>query len=296
MRTLIEALWRDYQRERASFMRQILLGSLTAVFVCGLLTVVSNVYAAFELKPLPPAERGSATGLAEGTAARDSSTSGMGRAGWLRLRSVQAYGFRPYGLQEVSFIGASAEIELHRDLDLSLAYHSLSALSYIEQTYAVSCKWSSGTLRLRPSLRLGTISLDHSLVDHALIFDITCRAQVLSEVEILLAARNPFALGLVHGGERCPVDITAGLRYTVSQRFTFGIEASKQAGFPNSIATGVEMRLVEDIRLRTGIRSYPKEFCMGLGLRLGPIALDMAASLHLDLGVTHEAGLTYRRE
>jgi hypothetical protein len=48
--------------------------------------------------------------------------------------------------------------------------------------------------------------------------------------------------------------------------------------------------------LRTGVRTDPKEFCLGLGLRVGRIVIDTSASLHVDLGITHEAGLTYMRD
>ena len=267
-----------------------------ALFAACLLTALSSVYAAFELKALPPADRGAATHLARGGPPGVSAAAGPGAGGGTGLRALQVYGFKPFGLDEAAFVGASAEFAFRQDLDLCFAYQVLSVLSYVEQTYAVSCHLRTGKLRFEPTVRLGTVSLEHSTVDRALLFDIACYALLRPEIEVFFGARNPFALGLARIGEKCPAEISAGLGYHVCERLTFGVEAAKEAGFPTSVATGVEVQLVEGIKLRSGIRTDPKEFCLGLGLRLGQIGLDMSASLHLDLGVTHEAGLTYRRD
>ena len=263
--------------------------------VC-LFTALSPVHAAFELKPLPPAGRGAATHLTQGTPLGFYTTADAEASGGIGIRALQVYGFKPFGLDEAAFVGASAEVAVRHDLDLCFAYQALSVLSYVEQTYVFSCHFRTGTLRLDPTVRLGTVSLEHRIVDRALLFDIACYARVLPEIEVFFGARNPFALELTRAGERCPADIAVGLAYDICGKFAFGVEVSKEAGFPTSIATGVEVRLVEGIKLRSGIRTDPKEFCLGLGLGLGRIALDMSASLHLDLGLTHEAGLTYRRE
>ncbi len=274
----------------------VLLNRLAALIAVGLFAGLSSAYAAFDLKPLPPAERGAATHLARSTPPGFSATADPDASDGMGLRALQVYGFKPFGLDEAAFVGASAAFALRRDIDLCFAYQALSVLSYIEQTCALSCSWKTGALRFEPTLRLGTVSLEHSITDHAFLPDIACYARLLPEVEVFFGARNPFAFGFARTGEKCPADITAGLGYHVSERFTFGVEVSKQAAFPTSIATGVEVRLVESVKLRSGIRTDPKEICLGLGLGLGQIALDMSASLHLDLGVTHEAGLTYRRK
>jgi hypothetical protein len=259
------------------------------IFAVCLLAAVSIADAAFELRPITPAERGSATHLSQALVLRPEASDGFG------VRAIEVYGFRPFGMDETAFVAASADFAIRRYLDVGVSYQVLSVLSYSEQTCTLSCRWITGTLRFEPALRLGTVSLDHSVVDRALLFDIACHACLTPDIRIFFGARNPFALGLTGGGERCPRDIALGLGYDVCERFTFGVEMSKEAGFPTSVATGVDARLVESISLRVGIRTYPKEFCMGLGLRLGRIGLDMSASTHMDLGVTHDAGLTYSR-
>jgi hypothetical protein len=55
----------------------------------------------------------------------------------------------------------------------------------------------------------------------------------------------------------------------------------------------VEWSLAAGFVLRAGLKTYPQEFCLGLGLRLGQGVVDVATSMNLDLGATHEFGATY---
>jgi hypothetical protein len=268
----------------------------TVLLILYLLAYPYPTYGAFELKPLPPAGKGTATHLVGYVASDGVLVGDTQEYGRLGLRSVQVYGFKPFGLDEISFVAASAEVSLWHDLEMFLAYQALSALSYVEETYKLSCRYATGRIRLEPTVRIGTVRFENSVVDHALLFDITCYTRLHPDIGILIGARNPFGVGLVRAGEKCPAEISAGLGYNVCTRFSFGVELSKEPAFPTAIATGVEMQLAGGVKLRSGIRSHPKEFCMGLGLCLGRIALDMSASLNLDLGVTHAAGLTYRRD
>jgi hypothetical protein len=62
------------------------------------------------------------------------------------------------------------------------------------------------------------------------------------------------------------------------------------------VATGIEGRIMGGLVLRSGLRSNPDEVCLGFGIRVGPLSVDVSTSVHLDLGATHEAGITYMRE
>jgi hypothetical protein len=275
-----------------------MIGALRTGIVCYaicLVAALSSAYASFELKPLPPAERGAATHLVGSESRSNLSGCEPGAVRGVGIRSVQVYGFRPFGIEEAAFIGVSVDFTLREDLDIRFGYQGLSVLSYVEETYVVSCHWTTGILRFVPTVRGGTVRLEHSVIDHALLFDIACYVRIAPDIELFVGARNPLALGLAHADERCPADAAAGLGYDVCKSLTFAVEATKEAGFPTSISSGVEVRFVQGIALRTGIRTDPKEFCLGLGVDIGRIALDVSASLHNGLGTTHAAGLTYRR-
>jgi hypothetical protein len=206
------------------------------------------------------------------------------------------YGFKPFGLEQADFVAASVRVGIGPRVDMQVSYHGLNVLQYKEQTYRLSCIFRMGSVGFEPAVRLGTVSQDHTLIDRAVLLDFTLRARPVSDLTVLFGMQNPFALGLVRSSERCPTDATAGLGYRVCDYLGFGLEVVKEGGFPTCVATGAEIRVAEGLLLRTGLRTEPREFCLGLGLEIRDVALDVSTALHLDLGVTHEAGITYRPE
>jgi hypothetical protein len=254
------------------------------------------VHAAFDLRPLPPAQRGAASGAPAAVADGPSRRPSHGHSGGFRLLAARVYGFRPFGLGDGEFIATSINLGIGRRLDLSVSSQILGVISYREHVLRLALGWRTGHLRFEPSLRFGTVSYESAVIDKAVLLDFKFEAWPADVLVVVLHAGNPFGMGLIDSGEKCPTRVTVGLGYRVRDGLHFGAEIQKEGGFPTSVATGAEVRLAGRVLLRTGIRSEPREFSMGLGIRAGPFALDTSASLHPDLGITHEAGLTYRRE
>jgi hypothetical protein len=250
--------------------------------------------AAFDLRPLPPDERGAATALAAGLGEDEEGSAGPGGTSGFRLEAVRVYGFRPFGVEGIDFGAASIEVGLPGQTSVRLGCQVLRTLSYDERVYEVAWAWMPGRLRLEPALRLGTVALDGLPIDRALLADFTFKASPARDLVIVCRAHNPFALRLLRSKGRCPTEITAGAGYRLRSGLAFGVEIAKQAGFPTSVATGAEVSLVGGVLLRAGVNTEPEEFSMGIGFRVSRIALDVSATYHLDLGVTHEAGITYR--
>jgi hypothetical protein len=262
----------------------------------GISVGVLPVRAAFDLQPLAPADRGVAGSSVEGITDGSSGPTCSEPRGGFRLRALQVYGFKPFGLGDADFACASAGFGIGGLVDLRLGYHRLSVLSYKEETYDLACAWMSGMLRLEPSVRFGSIRHDGSVLDRAILPDFKVEARPIPELKAVFGVCNPFRLGLLQSGERCPTSIAAGFGYRVRKGLIFGVDVSKEGGFPTSVATGAELCPAEGVLLRMGLRTEPREFSLGVGLKAGPLAVDVSSSLHLDLGITHEAGLTYRRD
>jgi hypothetical protein len=119
------------------------------------------------------------------------------------------------------------------------------------------------------------------------------RGRICDNAKLCIEIKNPFGLGLRRQGGTCPQSIEIGLGYSISSKLAWGIDVVKDVGFPTSIRTGVECLIVDRFAVRAGLRTQPREFCFGVGLRIGNAGIDLATSLHLDLGATHEAGATY---
>jgi hypothetical protein len=270
------------------------LRAATTIALVLFLVLVSAAWASFDLKPLPPAERGAASPLALGIVHDSAALDGHVPSGGLRLQALRVYGFKPFGLEQADFVGASVRVGIGPRLEMQVSYHGLNVLQYTEQIYRLSCTLKMGSLGFEPAVRLGTVSQDHTMIDRALLLDFRLRAHAARDLTVLFGTRNPFALGLKRSSERCPTDVTAGVGYRVCDHLNFGLEVVKEGGFPTCVSTGAEIRVVGSTFLRTGLRTEPREFCLGLGLKIRGVALDVSTALHLDLGVTHEAGITYR--
>jgi hypothetical protein len=262
------------------------------------LTVAAAVsaHASFEIKSVSPAERGAATHLALGMVEGSLPAYHSSLADSTSPLALRVYGFRPFGLEATELVAGWALVPVARDLSLGLSYQKFAAVSYAEQTILLGCSWRLGGLLLQPGLRFGIVSLDGDAIDWAVLADAAMEARVASRLKIFAGTHNPFASGLRAGGGRCPTDVTVGLGYLVSPSLGWGIGITKDAGFAASVASGVEVRPFEGVFLRSGLRTEPQEFCLGLGVRVKGVGVDASTSLNPDVGITHEVGLEYMLE
>lgn len=91
--------------------------------------------------------------------------------------------------------------------------------------------------------------------------------------------------------EDLPRTLAVGLAYEAASRLTAVIEVMKDVDFPLSVRSGLELRPVPALALRTGITTRPTRFTAGAGLRLGALTANLAAEQHQDLGWSPAVGL-----
>jgi hypothetical protein len=202
-------------------------------------------------------------------------------------------------MSEIDFGALWVSVHLaDRSHRLSVSYQRLKVLSYLEETYLISHGLQLGMLRCMPGVRVGTIRLDGERLKLAGAIDLVLATDLRGGMRLLVGLKNPLALPLPSQSDsRLPTSVTLGVGLPVSQRLGWGIDITKEGGHPTCIATGVEWSVGGGIVLRSGIRTYPQEFCLGVGLgaglRSGHGAIDVATSVVPDLGATHEAGGTW---
>lgn len=260
-----------------------------AVAALAVLAAGSGAMAAFDLLPVRPEERGAATSLAFGPAGVWADSSGNPPSA-----SASIFGFKPFGVREIDFAAVSAEIPVNARLrKVALSYRRLDALGYCEEVCSASAAFAAGRATLTPTVRVGLAKADGDLVDWALLFDISAEAEASAGVWIRSLLENPLGFGLRREASRCPARIAVGVGAAVASGLTFGIEIAKTAGYATAVASGLEFAPARTVRLRAGLKTCPKEFTFGAGVRLGRIAFDVGSSIDLALGVTHEAGATF---
>jgi hypothetical protein len=176
---------------------------------------------------------------------------------------------------------------------LSLAYVGLAAPGYGERVVSVSMGVSRRNLWFHPGLRFGEITAQGGYRSRAFIFDFLFYSYVTPFLRLSFEAANAFATGLDASGGAIPSRMGAGVGYAISETVACGLRVEKENGLRTALRTGIEWVPVRGVFLRLGSCTYPKEFSVGLGLRMGGLGFDVSTSANLDLGTTHAAGATY---
>ena len=259
-----------------------------AILAAAVHAAASEAFAAFDLIPLRPAERGSATALALGLADAGAGTAAKPDA------SACVFGFKPHGISEIDFAAASVEIPIASRLKtLTFSYSRLGALGYREEVYGASAGFGAAGTIVSPGIRVCVAQTDDRLSDWAVFLDICADSRLSPGVRTRAYIDNALGSGLIRHGGRCPTRMGAGLGIAAAPNLTVGIEIGKTAGFPTVVSSGAEFSPVGILKIRSGLKTYPKEFTFGAGVRIGRIELDLGSSVNLALGITHEAGATF---
>jgi hypothetical protein len=263
--------------------------AVLAAAAIAIIVATPKAFAAFDLIPVTPAERGSATALA--LAPVTSETDSAGAKG---KPSVCVFGFKPHGMSELDFAAVSAEIPVaSRIRNVGLSYRRFSALGYTEEVYVASAGFAAREAVVTPCVRVCRARADDWPGDWAVLLDISADSQLSPLLRARAYVDNALGSRLIRGQVRCPGRVGAGLGVAAAANLTFGIEIGKTAGFATTVASGVEFTPAKCINLRLGLRTCPKEFAFGAGVRLNRIAIDAGSSINLALGITHEAGATF---
>ncbi len=117
----------------------------------------------------------------------------------------------------------------------------------------------------------------------ALSLDAGFRVSLLPELAVGASGQNLTASRL-GGVEPVPQVLRVGLAYLPAARLAVTGDVVKDARYPLSARGGVELTAVEALLLRVGGGTAPTSFSAGMGLRLGIVRVDLAATRHAWLG------------
>ena len=97
----------------------------------------------------------------------------------------------------------------------------------------------------------------------------------------------------VNTTERLPTIFRLGLAYHFSERVLVSLETEKDLEMPPVVKAGIEYGITEQIFVRAGLGTQPATNAFGLGVYLGALKLDIAASFHHVLGYSPQASIRY---
>ncbi len=90
-----------------------------------------------------------------------------------------------------------------------------------------------------------------------------------------------------------PLEVLLGVSYLFSEQVYWATDIWWQQEESPELRTGLEYRFHRFYRLRGGISAQPVQYYLGAGLGRRHLHLDLAASIHRELGASPQLGLSY---
>lgn len=91
-----------------------------------------------------------------------------------------------------------------------------------------------------------------------------------------------------------PTILNTGLSYKFDDESSLHAALQKELDMPLSVRFGIEYNVIEYLSLRFGFMNEPSSFSGGIGIKYSFIQIDYSVFTHLDLGLTHQAGIIFR--
>ena len=85
----------------------------------------------------------------------------------------------------------------------------------------------------------------------------------------------------------------AGLSFDVTEDFLLVLETEKDLDFPEVYKAGLEYRVIDNVWVRTGLRTEPFKGAFGVGFKPRNYQVDYAFSNDVNLGAIHEVSCSF---
>lgn len=151
-----------------------------------------------------------------------------------------------------------------------------------------------------PKLSVGAQFIYHSVsaagygAASTLTFDAGLLFQLADAVQTGVSVYNPVRRSFGKSRqESLPSVYTAGLGYDVSPQFFVVAELQKVEDQSLSVNAGLQYRFAESLQARAGFRSDTETYCLGFGVNIKKLRVDLSAAFHPYLGATPGLLLLY---
>lgn len=94
--------------------------------------------------------------------------------------------------------------------------------------------------------------------------------------------------------ERVPTILSFGASYELSDKVLLVSDLEKNVNFPLSYKGGIQYAFVDHFKARVGVSTAPVTFNAGLGFTATNLVIDVATSLHQQLGFSSFLSVSYR--
>jgi hypothetical protein len=215
---------------------------------------------------------------------------------WMKNIEVGAYYENRFQVKELGLAAAVFILPVKKGT-FALSYRQFGYTDYSENkaglAYAMKIgeRVSAGIQVNYQTLRLGDVYGSKSL----LTAELGLQAKLSKELTMGVHLYNPLRVNITESPlEYVPTILRVGLDYRFSDKLFVAAEVLKDIDHPIVFKTGAEYRLHEMFSLRAGLSTNPVLNTFGFGLYLKNFVFDIAAGYHQVLGITSQAGISFR--
>ncbi|MGE5681058.1 MAG: hypothetical protein ACM34K_09290 [Bacillota bacterium] len=214
--------------------------------------------------------------------------SGLAQMNWREIGIY--YSPSPFGMKELanaylcyhepSAIGSfglglmTYGFELYRENHITMAYSN----NYKDFYFGLSAKLNLITIK-----GYGSTS--------AILFNIGGLVYLSDDIKWGVNAQNISHATIGNEKGQLPYGFNTGISYLPADEVSINIATEKAESFQYSFKLGLEYNLLKYIYLRSGFSTDPDRFSAGLGINYSFIEFDYSIFTHLELGLTHQAGI-----
>ncbi len=241
----------------------------------------------------PTAMAGAYVGYARGPEALVLNPAGI--AGAVGLATTAAYS-RPFGLKELDASSISIQYPLRLG-GVGLAARQFGRTPYQEQVlcagagFIVMSQLYVGVAAHFYHLRIASYGAASTLG-----LDVGMLMPVSPTINWGVTVRNLNRPRIGECHEQLPQVLATGLSITPVMPLVVTVDLHKDVRYPAELRLGAAYQPLSALVVRCGVQTNPGRFAAGLGLWLGPLRLDYAASYHYDLGLSHAISVTIGTE
>mgnify|MGYP003476672967 FL=1 len=201
------------------------------------------------------------------------------------------YSPAPFGLSEL----ANGYVAYHEPT--SFGSFAVGGMSYGFDLYRES-KFTLGysynylnNFFIGVTINYQTVSIQNYGNDGALFFNIGGLAYISNNFRLGFSIQNINRATFGNEDDQIPVIFNTGLSYDVVNDLTLNFAVEKDIKYKPSFQFGINYDIIEYLSLRIGFSNEPSKYSAGLGINYSMFSLDYAMFTHIDLGLTHQAGI-----
>jgi hypothetical protein len=214
----------------------------------------------------------------------------------LKQSGVGVYGERRFMLEELNMYSMSAALRTHSGtFGLSGSYFGFAESNQTQLSLSYGRKIAQ-TIDIGASFHYHAISQAGIYGNSSAITGSLSMLLHLSEkITAGFNVYNPFRAqwSKTTDEERLPSRYTFGLGYDASEKFYMTAELEKEEGQEVNVNLALHYQFIPQLFIRGGIASLTSSYFAGLGIQLSDFRVDLATSVHPQLGVTPGVVLLY---